>query len=68
MARIEGTYAGRMDDWGDNTRPFDTTSRYFREGREDRPVFRPLPRGNWRGQPRSRPRNYDRYFPRSASR
>lgn len=57
----------RGADWSDNTRPFDTASRYFREDREDRPVFRPLPR-NWRSPARPQNRQYDRYFPRNASR
>jgi hypothetical protein len=67
MSRIEGTYVGRMDDWGDNTRPFNMTGRFFREGREDRPVFRPLPR-DWRSPARAPNRERDRYFPRSAKR
>lgn len=65
MARIEATYTG--GDYEDNTRPFDTTRKFFRQDREDRPVFRPLPR-DWRSPPRQPNRTYDRYFPRAAKR
>jgi hypothetical protein len=66
MAREGG--AGGWMDW-DGARPMDIgASRYFRQDREDRPVFRPLPRPNFRGQPRAPNRQYDRYFSRSAKR
>lgn len=65
MARIEGRYGG--EDWSDNTRPFATAGRFFRQDREDRPVFRPMPR-DWRSPPRPINRQYNRYYPRSASR
>jgi hypothetical protein len=64
MAR-EGMDRG-MTDW-DGARPFDTTGRFFRQDREDRPVFRPLPR-DWRSPARPTNRQYNRFYPRNASR
>jgi hypothetical protein len=51
----------------DSGRPMDVSSRFFRQDREDRPVFRPLPRDT-RNPPRAPNRQYDRYFSRSARR
>jgi hypothetical protein len=58
---------GRMTADLDTGRPMNVTSRYFRQDREDRPVFRPLPRDT-RNPSRAPNRQYDRYFPRSAKR
>jgi hypothetical protein len=66
MSRDDRGWSGTGD--LDSGRSMDIgTSRYFRQDREDRPVFRPLPR-NWRSPARQPNRQYDRYFPRSAKR
>jgi hypothetical protein len=51
----------------DGGRAMDVSSRFFRQDREDRPVFRPLPRDT-RNPSRAPNRQYDRYFSRSARR
>jgi|HubBroStandDraft_6_1064221.scaffolds.fasta_scaffold04442_8 hypothetical protein len=58
---------GRMTADLDSGRPMNVTGRFFRQDREDRPVFRPLPR-NWRSPGRPINRQYDRYFSRTARR
>lgn len=69
MARKEGPIGGPVlggDDMRSDARVSDWARQPF--NREDRYIFDPQPRPNWRGAPRKPNRQYDRYFPRSAKR
>lgn len=63
MAREGEDLSSSFNRW-DSGRTFDTTEIFKRE---DRNVFRPMPR-NWRSPARTPNRQYDRYFPRTARR